>query len=334
MTAALARVFLFPGQGSLDGTPLSRAIARADGLAAARKVFTDVDHYTRDFTMSTADWWDHPPRDPNPVLPEGAPQLVMFATSVALHRVLATQQTQPDALAGCSFGEIAACVAAGALSLADGVRAVCELVEVLRDYDGTGGMILLHTDADTTQRTLDVLGVTRVVVSCCNGPRQTLVSGPPHDLETVAAAADALGIRVGRLPMVRCLSHHPEAHPTAAHYRKRLEPLAQLPFRTPVFSPCAGRWYHDQDDLRDCLADNLCRPVNLTHALRELVLQHGSRCFVECGPPGGLAQAAADTLAAVDRLTYACVHSPLRPPARRHVASTIPADAAERSCHP
>lgn len=332
MTGVLARVFLFPGQGSLTGTPLSHALARTDGLAAAREVFTEVDRYAREFNMSTADWWDHPPSNPNSMMPEGAPQLVMFATSVALHRILTIQQTPPDALAGCSFGEIAAFVAAGALSLADGVRAVCELVEVLKDYDKTGGMLLVHADANVTQCTLDVLGVTRVVVSCCNGPRQTLVSGPPHDLEKVTVAAEALDLRVSRLPMVRCLSHHPEAITTAADYRKRLEPITQSPLRTPVFSPCASRWYHDQDDLRERLAENLCRPINLTHALRELILLHGASCFVECGPPGGLAQAATDTLAGVDRLLYACVHSPLREPDRRRVGSSVSGDAAGGSC--
>ncbi|MEY9988339.1 [acyl-carrier-protein] S-malonyltransferase [Streptomyces sp. V4I8] len=274
--------------------------------------------------MSTAGWWEHPPLEPDPVLPEGTPQLVMFATAVALHRVLVAQQTRPDALAGCSFGEIVACVAAGALSMADGVRAVCELVHVMRDYEGTGGMLLLYADAATTQCLLKELGLSRVVVSCRNGPRQTLVSGRSDELDTVAAAAGVLGVRVSQLPMVRCLSHHPEASAMADCYRQRLGPLAQLPFRTPVFSPCAGRFYCDQDDLRSCIADNLCRPVNFTDALYELE-EMGASCFVECGPPGGLAQAAVDTL------TGACVHSPLRAPGRQQVTSTIP-DGAERTC--
>ncbi|WP_129312265.1 acyltransferase domain-containing protein [Streptomyces sp. L2] len=325
MTGGIGRVFLFPGQGSLVGTPLSRAIARADGLAVAKEIFDEVDHYADEFAMSTAGWWDHGPLVPSSALPEGTPQLVMFATSVALHDVLSSQQVQPDALAGCSFGEIAACVVAGALSLADGVRAVCELVGVLRHYDGTGGMLLLHEGVDATQRILDTLGTTRVVVSCRNGPWQTLVSGPPSELRTVTAAAEALNIRVVRLPMVRCLSHHPEAATTAARYRERLQPLKQSPFRTPVFSPCAGRWYGDEDDLRQHIAGNLCRPVNLTAALHELA-QLGASCFVECGPPGGLAQAAAVTV------PLACVHSPLRASDRRQAGSGILASAGGRGC--
>ncbi|MFD8396229.1 acyltransferase domain-containing protein [Streptomyces sp. NPDC059680] len=327
MTATLGRVFLFPGQGSLVGTPLSQAIARADELAVAREIFREVDYHASEFGMSTAGWWDHAPLVPSRALPEGTPQLVMFATSVALHDALAAQQTQPDALVGCSFGEIAACVVAGALSLADGVRAVCELVRALRDYEGTGGMLLLHESADITQRMLDTLGASRVVVSCRNGPWQTLVSGPPDELDTVLAAAEALDVRVTQLPMVQCLSHHPEAVTTAARYRERLEPIKQSSFGTPVFSPCAGRWYGDEDDLRHYIADNLCRPVNLTSALHELALL-GASCFVECGPPGGLAQAAAVTV------PFACVHSPLRASARREIESDILTGVGQRSCGP
>ncbi|MEU1300065.1 ACP S-malonyltransferase [Streptomyces shenzhenensis] len=304
---AVGRVFLFPGQGRLHGAHLREAIQRPEDRAAAREVFEVVDGLARPFGMSTNDWWDRSgTADPEDAQPLGTPQLVMFAASIALSRTLMSQHAPPDALMGCSFGEIAAFVVAGAWTLADGVRAVCELESVLDKVRGSGGMLLLHDNPDTVQRVIDTLRLPRVVISCRTGPYQTVISGPFEDLDMTASAARDLGIPTTRLPMVRCLSHHPEAAESADRYRARLTSIDRAPFRIPVYSPCAGRWYTADDDLRRRLADNLRLPLDITSALHALA-RHGASCFVECGYGGGLAQAAADTVQTT------CVHNPLRP---------------------
>ncbi|MER6530900.1 acyltransferase domain-containing protein [Streptomyces sp. NPDC001508] len=304
--SAVGRVFLFPGQGRLYGAHLKEAIQRPDDRAAAREVFEAVDRCARPFGMSTNDWWDRSGgADPEDTQPLGTPQLVMLAAAVALSRALMSQQAPPDALMGCSFGEIAAFVVAGAWTLADGVQAVCELESVLEKVRGSGGMLLLHDNPDTVHGIIEALGLPRVVISCRTGPYQTVISGPFEELDMTASAARELGVPTTPLPMVRCLSHHPEAAESADRYHARLAGIAQAPFRIPVYSPCAGRWYTAGDDLRRRLADNLRLPLDITGALHTLARQ-GASCFVECGYGGGLAQAATDTLQTT------CVHSPLR----------------------
>ena len=74
----------------------------------------------------------------SPVNPDEL-QLAIYGASVTTHRMLATQGAIVDLLVGHSFGEIAALVASGAYSVADGASLDCERNEAqaaLRRYVG------------------------------------------------------------------------------------------------------------------------------------------------------------------------------------------------------
>ncbi|EME54951.1 beta-ketoacyl synthase [Amycolatopsis decaplanina DSM 44594] len=71
-------------------------------------------------------------------------QLAIYGASVTAHRLLADRGTGLDLLVGNSFGEIAALVAGGAHSVADGASLVCDRNEILRSHAPEGGLLALR----------------------------------------------------------------------------------------------------------------------------------------------------------------------------------------------
>src|SRR5215218_10384778 len=113
--------FVFPGQGS-QAVGMGKALA--DGFAAARQVFDEVDAALGD-KLSTVMW--EGPAEAVTLTENAQPALV--AVSLAAMRVLEAEagvDLARDAkfVAGHSVGEYSALAAAGSLSIGDAVRLV------------------------------------------------------------------------------------------------------------------------------------------------------------------------------------------------------------------
>src|SRR5215470_8764743 len=146
--SARTTVFLFPGLGAyspgalrqarLDHPQISETFREIDAVAAGRGIPP----------VSPALFGDHPPSLGELLdQPAELAQLAIFGASVATHRVLVDLGAKPDLLVGHSFGEMAALVAAGAFSLTEGARLVCDRCEALRDWEGLGMMAAIGTNA-------------------------------------------------------------------------------------------------------------------------------------------------------------------------------------------
>ncbi|MFI0724526.1 SDR family NAD(P)-dependent oxidoreductase, partial [Streptomyces sp. NPDC021224] len=226
-------VFVFPGQGSqwpgmgvdlLDGSPVFAARITACEQALAPYVDWSLTEVLRGTS----------PADPDRV---DVIQPTLWAVMVALAAEWQAHGIHPAAVIGHSQGEIAAATVAGALTLHDAARVVALRSQALRALSGQGAMASITFSAQEVQDLLDELGtpVVDVVVAAHNGPRSTVVSGPPGQVATVLTAADERGARTRTID-VDYASHGPQIDQLHDHILTTLDGITPQPTTTPFYS--------------------------------------------------------------------------------------------------
>ncbi|MCL6650222.1 MAG: aldehyde dehydrogenase family protein, partial [Chloroflexi bacterium] len=122
-------------------------------------------------------------------------QPALVATCLACLAPLAARGAQPDLLAGHSVGEYAALIAAGALSLVEGVRLVArrgELMEAAARRTPGGMAALLGLPIEVVE---EVCARTGATLANRNAPGQVILSVPTAALEQAMALAKERGAR-------------------------------------------------------------------------------------------------------------------------------------------
>ncbi|WP_051707131.1 MULTISPECIES: type I polyketide synthase [unclassified Streptomyces] len=237
-------------------------------------------------------------------------QPVIFAVQLGLAAMWRSHGVAPAAVIGHSMGEVAAAVAAGALSVEDGVRVICRRSRLILRTAGQGLMASVALGRDEVERLLaeqDVQGVSVAVVA---SPENTVVGGDADRIRRLARdweAAD-IGIRVVEVDVASHTAHMDRILPDLA------DALAGVTGRTPdtVFYSTVT------DDPRAHAAfdaaywsDNLRREVRFADAVRAAA-EDGHRLFVELGPHPVLVHPVQATLTAHGHTATAVVPSLLR----------------------
>lgn len=217
-------------------------------------------------------------------------QPALFTTELALWAALHEHPLAPPAfIAGHSLGEFAALVAAGALSLADGLRVVAErgrlMAQAGQAAPGAMAALLGATPEAAQALCAEVQAATgeTLVVANDNCPGQLVLSGTVAAVEEATRRAAAHGIRrVTRLAL-SIAGHSPLMAPAATGLQAV---LADVPLRTPtvpvVFNATATP-VHDPAEIRAVLTRQLTSPVRWRESLLWLAAQGVDR-FVEIGP--------------------------------------------------
>jgi [acyl-carrier-protein] S-malonyltransferase len=258
-----ATAFLFPGQGSQ--TPEMRAdvaARRPDLLALALEVVGD---------------------DPFARVEDGTryAQPAIYCASIVGWERLREAGVEAVAHAGHSLGEVAALVAAGALSAEDGLRLVAtrgRLMQESGERSGDGSMLaLLGTGA--AERAQDVAEPTGLTVANDNAPNQVVLSGAVAAFEQAQELARAAGLRAVRLPVTGAF-HSPFMAEALPEFEAA---LAAVELREPAVTVVSSITTEPFDDVRARLADALTRPVRWRETLLALHAR-GIERFVETGP--------------------------------------------------
>ena len=224
-------------------------------------------------------------------------QLAVMLVSLMAWEAVRESLDDLVAVAGHSLGQVTALVAAGALSLEDGVRLAARRAELTQEAaDRTGGRMAALVGASLEQaedacRPAD--GADRACwVANDNAPGQVVLGGTPEGLEAAGERARELGVR-RVLPLNVGGAFHTPLMDAA---RAGLEPvLAGTAFTAPawpVVSNVDARPYDDGDGCRTRLAEHLVRPVRWRQSMESLV-DLGAESFLEVGPGavlGGLAR--------------------------------------------
>jgi phthiocerol/phenolphthiocerol synthesis type-I polyketide synthase D len=221
-------------------------------------------------------------------------QPVLFAVQVALTRLLRANGLEPAAVIGHSVGEVAAAVAAGALTLEDGARVVALRSRLLGSLSGHGSMALLEVSPAELAPILD--GYEAIDLAAFNAPGQTAVTGPTRQVEQLVAAVQARGL-LARLIKVTAAAHSRLVEPVVGQLVDGLGGLAPRKpamtfYSTALEDPCGAATF-----AADYWAANLRRPVRFAAAVAAAA-GDGHQRFVEVSPHPILAGALSDNLAA------------------------------------
>ena len=274
-----ATVLLFPGQGS-QTDDMEEHVERhlPDLLELARtEVGEDLFERADDGTL-----WAQPS---------------IFCAALAGWQVL-REQLEPDLMAGHSLGEIAALVAADALTAEDGLRLVAARGRFMQEAaeraeDGAGGMLAVRPrERAGVEEIAEAAGLT---VANDNAPDQLVLSGALSALDEAEERLQKDRIRAKRLPVAGAF-HSPLMEPAVEPFRKILADTEVRDQSVPVYSCVTAEPF---DDVRERLAQALTRPVRWLDVMRALE-QRGATRFVETGPGRVLANLVRKSLDGVE----------------------------------
>ncbi|CCK26522.1 hypothetical protein BN159_2143 [Streptomyces davaonensis JCM 4913] len=224
----------------------------------------------------------------------GRLQGICFAMQAALARVWHEHGVEPAAVIGHSGGEIAAAVAAGALSATDGALLVCRRSALLPRVAGAGTMALVDLPPDEVEAALRGRG--DVVVGIRASSTTTVVSGDLDAVERLIGQWAAEG-RFVRAVATDVAPHSPHMDPLLDEVRAGLAPLRPRAPRVPLYTSSL-------DDPRgadhfgpDYWAANLRNTVRFDAAVTAAA-EDGYRIFLEISGHPLVTQSIQETLGA------------------------------------
>ncbi|SPM37836.1 multifunctional mycocerosic acid synthase membrane-associated MAS, partial [Mycobacterium numidiamassiliense] len=222
-------------------------------------------------------------------------QPVLVGVQLALTTLWRSYGVEPDAVIGHSMGEVTAAVVAGALSVTDGLRVIATRSRLMARLAGQGAMALLESDAAATEKLL--ADYPQVSIAVYSSPSQTVIAGPPDQVDAVMAVV-AADDRLARRIEVDVASHHRIVEPILPELRSELADLAPDEPAIPVISttcdPDGDAPVFDADHW----AANLRNPVRFSQAVATAGAKHAT--FIEVSPHPLLIHAINDALGASD----------------------------------
>ena len=228
-------------------------------------------------------------------------QPLLVGMQLALTELWRSYGVEPDAVIGHSMGEVTAAVVAGALSPAEGLRVIATRSRLMARLSGQGAMALLELDAEATEALIaDYPDVTLAVFA---SPSQTVIAGPPEQVDAVIAVVDAQG-RLARRIEVDVASHHPTIGPILPELRSALSDLAPVQPRIPLISTVGEATGTAPTFDADYWVANLREPVRFSQAVAAAMENHAT--FLEVSPHPLLTYAISNTIrsrSSADRFT-------------------------------
>jgi [acyl-carrier-protein] S-malonyltransferase len=278
--------FVFPGQGS-QAVGMGRLLAAASPAAAA--VFAAADDALSEPLSRLA--WEGPAEQLD--LTVNA-QPALLATSIAFLRALEERRAAagakplaPAFAAGHSMGQYSALVAAGVVSLADGVRLVRERGRLMQaSGEGhPGAMAAIIGLPDEHLDDLVAAGAAHGTfgVANRNSPGQVVVSGVRPAVEAAAAAARGLGAKRAIVLPVSVAAHSPLMAEAAEGMRRVLAEVTFHDPATPLLANADATPLTTGEACRAELVDHLTTGVDWIAAVRAMRAAGVTR-FVEVGP--------------------------------------------------
>jgi [acyl-carrier-protein] S-malonyltransferase len=270
---------VFPGQGS-QSVGMMRGFADRPGV---RATFEEAS------SALGEDLWAMVENGPDTVLNATVnTQPVMLTAGVAVWREwLACGGPAPSVVAGHSLGEYSALVAAGALSLADGVRTVRFRAQAMQDAVpmGTGAMAaILGLDDDAVrQACVDAAQGEVVEAVNFNAPSQVVIAGHKAAVERAAERAKAAGAKRAVMLPVSAPFHSTLLTPAAERLAGYLREVALSTPAIPVLNNVDVAAVSDPDAIRDALARQARSPVRWVETVRAIAAM-GASTVIECGP--------------------------------------------------
>jgi acyl transferase domain-containing protein/NAD(P)-dependent dehydrogenase (short-subunit alcohol dehydrogenase family) len=304
--------FLFPGQGSQYvnmGADLAMAFdaARAvwdeaaDGVGGieglARRVFpppalSEATRVAQEQALTQTQW----------------AQPAIGAVSLSHLALLRQLEVTPAALAGHSFGEVTALMAAGCLGPADFLQVARQRGALMAAASVQPGAMTAVTGAPP-ELTQDVERAGHaVVLANHNSPSQMVFAGTVEAIERFEAWLSSRALTPRRLP-VSTAFHSPLVAPSVEPFKEFLRGIPIAAPALPVIGNADAQAFPaDPRAIADQLAEQIARPVLFTQQV-EALHAAGVRVFLEVGPRGVLTGLVEQTLGARPHLAVSMERS-------------------------
>ncbi|HEY2916748.1 MAG TPA: ACP S-malonyltransferase [Candidatus Limnocylindrales bacterium] len=279
--------YVFPGQGS-QSVGMGQALAAASPAAA--RVYAAADAALGEPLSRLA--WEGPDEELNRT--EHA-QPAILATSIAYLEVLrerAPELDRPDGggpafMAGHSMGQYSAMVAAGVISLADGIRLVRERGRLMQasgsGRDGAMAAIIGLDEAQLPELVRRAAAHGTFGVANRNAPGQVVVSGERAAIEAAAGIAKELGAKRAIVLPVSVAAHSPLMAEAAAGMRDVLGGVTFHDPRVVLLANADARPLTTAEACRAELVEHLTAGVDWVQAV-EAMQAAGVTTFLEVGP--------------------------------------------------
>ena len=304
--------YVFPGQGS-QSVGMGRALAETSPAAAA--VFAAADDALGEAITALA--WDGPAelldRTENAQPALLAASMAILADMRERWAAAGLPEPEPAVAAGHSMGQYSASVAAGVVSLADGIRLVRERGRLMQaSGDGRDGAMAALIGLDDASLPELVAGAAvhgTFVVANRNAPGQVVVSGERAAIEAGAELARTLGAKRAIVLPVSVAAHSPLMAGAAAGMTAAIAGVEVHDPAVPLLANADAHALTTAEACRAELVQHLTAGVDWVAAVQRMTAD-GVTTFVEVGPgrvlTGLIKRIApdAETIVADDPTTY------------------------------
>ena len=231
--------------------------------------------------------------------------VVIFAIQIALGEVLKYHGAKPAAVIGQSLGEPASAYFAGGLSLADATRVICSRSHLMGEGEAMlfgeyiRFMALVEYSADELKTVFaDFPGLEVCVYAA---PSQTVIGGPPDEIDAIVARAEAEG-RFARKLQTKGAGHTSQMDPLLGEFSAELQGISPHSPKVGIFSTVhEGNYVRPGGEPIHDVAywlKGMRHSVYFTHGVRNAV-DNGYTTFLELAPnPVALMQIGLTTAAA------------------------------------
>jgi phthiocerol/phenolphthiocerol synthesis type-I polyketide synthase D len=265
-------VFVYSGQGAqwagMGRQLLADEPAFATAIDALEPVFIDKVGFSLRHVLEVGE----------PLTGIARIQPVLVGIQLALTELWRSYGVHPDAVIGHSMGEVTAAVVAGALSPAEGLDVIATRSRLMSRLSGQGAMALVELDAGAADRL--IADYPDVSVAVYASPNQSVIAGPPGQVDALIAKVDAKGLLARRVE-VDVASHHATIDPILPELRTALAYLDPVGPTIPVINtaeyPSGATMFG-----ADYWVANLRNPVRFSRAVQEAAADHST--FIEVSP--------------------------------------------------
>lgn len=215
-------------------------------------------------------------------------QPAVFLHSVVLAKSL--PDFKPDMTAGHSLGEFSALVAAGALSLEEGLKLVSKRAQAMQKacemQPSTMAAIIGLSDEVIEEVCASIPEV--VVAANYNCPGQLVISGSIEGIDKACEQLTAKGAKRALKLSVGGAFHSPLMEPARVELEEAIKAAQFTVPICPVYQNVDAKPYTDPEQIKANLIAQLTAPVRWTQTVQNMIAD-GATSFTELGPGNVLA---------------------------------------------